>query len=88
MNREVLKGKRAIINIIAKDPNLQRRMRETNNCKAVGFWCKNCPVPTFHRCWDKVRRELVMEAFIKVKDTPTYKREQEKIEKDLIYLKK
>jgi hypothetical protein len=41
--------------------------------------CSSCHLPKFVRCWDKVRREIQFEAFRKFKDTPQFKREQEKL---------
>jgi len=55
-------------------------MKELNNCMIVGVMgCSSCHLPKFVRCWDKVRREIQFEAFRKFKDTPQFKREQEKL---------
>jgi len=84
MSLKILKGKRSIVNVIASSPELQKRMRIANNCKAAGYWgCGNCTIPTLARCFKKVRNDLMFEAFIKYRDYPNYKKEQEKINKEL-----
>jgi len=84
MSLKILKGKRSIVNVIASNPDLQKRMRIANNCKSVGYWgCSNCTIPTLARCFKKVRNDLMLEAFIKYRDHPNYKKEQEKINKEL-----
>lgn len=79
-----LKGKRAIIKAFDKNPNLLRRMKELNNCIIVGtLGCSSCHIPKFARCWEKVRRELQREAFLKFRNTPQFKKEQERLENEI-----
>jgi CxxC motif-containing protein (DUF1111 family) len=59
-------------------------MKSLNNCIIVGAsGCSSCHLPKFVRCWDKVRRELQFEAFQRIKDTPQFKREQERINNEI-----
>ena len=84
MSLKILKGKRSIVNVIASNPDLQKRMRMANNCKVVGYWgCGNCTIPTLARCFKKVRNDIIFEAFKKYKDNPIYKKQQEEITKEL-----
>jgi len=75
-----LKGKRAIIKALSKNPILLRKMKDLNNCIIVGvIGCSTCRLPKFFRCWEKVRRQIQFEAFKKIADTPQFKKEREKI---------
>lgn len=59
-------------------------MKSLNNCIIVGvIGCSSCHLPKFARCWEKVRKELQFEAFMKIKDTPQFKREQERINNEI-----
>jgi hypothetical protein len=58
-------------------------MKNLNNCNVVGLvGCASCHLPIFVRCWSKVVRELQFDVFKKIKDTPQFKREQERLMKE------
>ena len=82
------KGKRRIIKAISTDTSdlnidrYQQIVKRANNCKASSWKCSSCHVPTINKCYAKARKALENMAFLKYRDRPEYKKEQEKIEKE------
>jgi hypothetical protein len=71
-------GKKSIVNTLNESPDagkkkFQEIMHKANNCIASFWTCKNCPVPKLHKCVEKTRQHLQMEAFKKYKDDPRYR---------------
>jgi pyruvate/2-oxoacid:ferredoxin oxidoreductase beta subunit len=82
------KGKRSFINALSpytSDLNInqfQKIMKRVNNCKASAWKCSSCPLSTFKRCYAKTVEVLQKEAFLKYRDRPEWKKEQERINKE------
>jgi len=83
------KGKRRFINALSPDLSdtnigqFQKIMKRVNNCNATSWKCSSCPLPVYKKCYAKTVRVLQMEAFKKYRDRPEYKKEQEKINKEM-----
>ncbi|MBW3015244.1 hypothetical protein KY330_02380 [Candidatus Woesearchaeota archaeon] len=63
-------------------------MKESNNCLIVGMGCTACRIPTFAKCWEKVRKEIQREAWIQLKDTEQFKKDREIMDNELKELNK
>jgi len=91
--KEKLKGKRLILRQFVPEtsdlniPHIQQLMKKINNCKASSWKCKTCPIGRLAKCFAKVTHHLNMEAFLKYRNKPEYKKEQEKINRELLYKK-
>jgi len=92
--QEKLRGKRQVLRRFEPDisdvniPEIQKRMRRANNCKATSWKCSSCPIPVLAKCFNKMVQDLQMEVFKKYKDRPEYKKQQEKINREKLYIKK
>jgi len=91
--KEKLKGKRKIFSVFDPNsndlniPQVQVLMKRINNCKATSWKCTSCPIRISSRCFAKVRQYLNTQAMLKYRDRPEYKKEQEKINRELLYQK-
>ena len=92
--KKKLKGKRRLLRQFKPDVSdtniayIQKRMKRANNCKATSWKCSSCSIPTLAKCYAKMEYDLQMEAMKKYKDRKEYKKEQEKINREKLYIKK